>query len=118
MLRGTRPTPPFRRLARACARGRFARAQPPRFPRGERSTGPFALSRSNPPQGGKVKDLWLRLSCVLVASVLATGGAEAEPQWREYAYADQQFAVSFPAEPTVATVALNAPDGGNVSEKI
>ena len=40
----------------------------------------------------------------------------AEPQWREYVYADQQFAAAFPAEPSVVTV--EAGDPGGVTEKI
>lgn len=53
----------------------------------------------------------------LVGAVVA-GDAEAEPQWREYAYADQQFAVSFPAEPSVTTIPFQTPDGTRVTEKI
>lgn len=34
--------------------------------------------------------------------MLVTGHAGAEPQWREYAWANAQFAVSFPAPPSVA----------------
>jgi hypothetical protein len=47
-----------------------------------------------------------------------SNAAKAEPQWREYAYADQQFAVSFPAEPSVTTIPLQTPDGARVTEKV
>ncbi len=30
--------------------------------------------------------------------------ADAEPQWREYTYPDQQFAASFPARPEVTKI--------------
>jgi hypothetical protein len=44
--------------------------------------------------------------------------AEAEGQWREYAYADEQFAVSFPAAPSVVTIPSPAPNGARVTEKV
>jgi len=41
--------------------------------------------------------------------------ADAQSEWREYAYADQQFAVSFPASP-VEVFSLRSPEGTAVTE--
>jgi hypothetical protein len=45
------------------------------------------------------------------AIILFPGTADAHPEWQEYVYADQQFAVSFPGEPEVAAFALRTPNG-------
>ncbi len=59
-----------------------------------------------------------RSGVLIVAIAAMAAGARAEPQWREYAYDDQQFAVSFPAQPSVMTIPLNTPDGTRVTEKV
>ena len=51
----------------------------------------------------------LRYFSAIAALMLAASRAEADPQWREYAYPDQQFAVSFPAPPSVTKI---DPDAG------
>jgi len=50
------------------------------------------------------------------AMVLFVRPAFAQSEWREYVYADQQFAVSFPAAPAVNTLPVRAPDGIAVNE--
>lgn len=44
--------------------------------------------------------------------------AEAQSQWREYAYPDQQFAATFPAPPEVIRVPFEGADGHRVSEVV
>jgi len=44
--------------------------------------------------------------------------AEAESQWREYAYPDQQFAAAFPAPPEVMRMPFEGPDGRRVTEMV
>jgi hypothetical protein len=48
--------------------------------------------------------------------ILFVRPAFAQSEWREYIYADQQFAVSLPAAPAVAAVPLRTPDGTAVNE--
>ncbi len=52
------------------------------------------------------------------ALVLLARTAYAQPEWREYVYADQQFAVSFPGAPAVVAFPLRTPDGTAVSESV
>lgn len=52
-----------------------------------------------------------------ITAALATGAA-AQSTWQEYQYADQQFAVSFPAAPTVTTVPFKTADGATVTETL
>jgi len=59
-----------------------------------------------------------RSGVLIAALILLAGGARADAQWREYAYGDQQFAVSFPAQPSVMTIPLDTPDGIRVTEKL
>ena len=49
--------------------------------------------------------------------MLATG-VEAQSTWQEYTYPDQQFAVSFPSQPTVATMPFKAANGTAVTETL
>jgi hypothetical protein len=42
--------------------------------------------------------------------VMATG-AKGQSSWQEYTYPDQQFAASFPSQPTVATMPFKAANG-------
>ena len=42
--------------------------------------------------------------------------AYAQSEWREYVYADQQFAVSFPTSPAVETFPLRSPEGTAVTQ--
>ena len=51
------------------------------------------------------------------AIVLSAGTANAQSEWREYVYPDQQFAVSFPGKPGVAAFPLRTP-GGAASESL
>jgi hypothetical protein len=44
--------------------------------------------------------------------------AEAQSQWREYAYPDQQFAAAFPAAPEVMRIPFEDADGRRVTEVI
>jgi hypothetical protein len=52
-----------------------------------------------------------------LAAVMA-GRAEAQPQWREYAYPDQQFSAAFPAPPEVMRVPFEGVDGRRVTEVV
>lgn len=54
---------------------------------------------------------------IAVAALLATT-ATAQSTWQEYTYPDQQFAVSFPAEPTVTTSSFNTASGATAPETI
>jgi hypothetical protein len=44
--------------------------------------------------------------------------AEAESQWREYAYSDQQFAAAFPAAPEVAWIPFESAGGRRVMKVV
>jgi hypothetical protein len=44
--------------------------------------------------------------------------AEAQSQWREYAYPDQQFAAAFPAAPEVMRIPFEDADGRRVTEVV
>jgi hypothetical protein len=44
--------------------------------------------------------------------------AEAESQWQEYAYPDQQFAAAFPAPPEVVRIPFEGADGRRVTEVV
>ena len=59
-------------------------------------------------------------SWIIVAVFTATlgGSAVAQSTWQEYTYPDQQFAVSFPAEPTVSAVSYLAADGKMLPETL
>jgi hypothetical protein len=55
-----------------------------------------------------------------IAALLAViaSRAEAQSQWREYAYPKQQFAVAFPAPPEVMNIPSEAADGRRVTEMV
>jgi hypothetical protein len=46
-----------------------------------------------------------------VAAICLAGSPAAAQEWKEYAYPDYAFTVSFPAEPTVETTTYEAADG-------
>jgi hypothetical protein len=52
----------------------------------------------------------------LALTAILTGPAAAQSTWQEYTYPDQQFAVSFPSQPTVTTMPFKAADGTTVME--
>ena len=55
------------------------------------------------------------IACILAlsaASGLAASGPAAAQSWKQYAYPDYAFAVSFPANPETETTTYPAPDGG------
>jgi hypothetical protein len=54
---------------------------------------------------------------LVLAAFVATRAA-AQSQWREYVYPDQQFAVSFPAEPAMAAVPSDSADGPRATERV
>jgi hypothetical protein len=61
----------------------------------------------------------LRIVAGIVALVAVIAGrAEAESQWREYAYPDQQFAATFPAPPEVMRIPFDGPGGRRVTEVV
>ena len=62
----------------------------------------------------------MRRIALLVAALLAViaSGAEAQSQWREYAYPDQQFAASFPAPPEVLRLPFEGAGGRRVTEAV
>ena len=51
-------------------------------------------------------------------TAILTGSAAAQSTWQEYTYPNQQFAVSFPAEPTVTTASFHTANGATVPETI
>jgi hypothetical protein len=54
----------------------------------------------------------------LAAAALLSTSAAAQSTWQEYTYPDQQFAVSFPAQPIVETKPFKAADGTTVTETV
>jgi hypothetical protein len=59
-------------------------------------------------------------SLIFVAALLASlaGSATAQSTWQEYTYPDQQFAVSFPAQPAVAAAQYRLADGTMLPETL
>ena len=53
---------------------------------------------------------------ITAAVALIAHAAQAQSEWREYVYADQQFAMSFPYEPAVTASRLEIPEGNTVRE--
>jgi hypothetical protein len=53
---------------------------------------------------------------VLVAVIASR--AEAQSQWREYAYPDQQFTAAFPAPPEVVRIPFESADGRTATEVV
>jgi hypothetical protein len=55
----------------------------------------------------------MRRIALLIPALVAVvaSRAEAESQWREYSYADQQFAAAFPAPPEVTRIPFEGADG-------
>src|SRR5882672_2058571 len=54
---------------------------------------------------------------VVLVAVIASR-AEAESQWREYAYPDQQFTAAFPAPPEVMRIPFEGADGRTATEVV
>ena len=52
----------------------------------------------------------------LIAAIISP--AEADTGWREYAYADQQFAAAFPAPPKVAKIPFESDDGRKATKTV
>lgn len=57
------------------------------------------------------------IAITATVAILA-GYAAAQSTWQEYTYPDQQFAVSFPAEPAITAQSYKAADGMMVPETI
>jgi hypothetical protein len=55
---------------------------------------------------------------IAAAAVALMTGAKAQSTWQEYTYPDQQFAVSFPSQPTVTTMPFKVADGTSVMETV
>jgi hypothetical protein len=61
----------------------------------------------------------LRIVAGIAALVAVVASrAEAQSQWREYTYPDQQFAAAFPAPPEVMRVPFESADGRRVTEVV
>jgi hypothetical protein len=56
------------------------------------------------------------LAAALVAVIAS--GAEAQSQWREYTYPDQQFSAAFPAPPEVTRIPFEDADGRRATEVV
>jgi hypothetical protein len=59
----------------------------------------------------------MRLIACILAMVVGSGAAAAQG-WKEYAYPDYAFTVSFPADPKVETTTYQAPDGRAVEAHV
>jgi hypothetical protein len=63
----------------------------------------------------------MRLIAFILAAWAASGlsaGPAAAQSWKEYAYPDYAFAVSFPAEPKIEATTYQAPDGRTVPARV
>ncbi|HMI97762.1 MAG TPA: hypothetical protein VK479_14705 [Micropepsaceae bacterium] len=62
----------------------------------------------------------MRRIAFLIAALVAViaSRAEAESQWREYAFQDQQFAAAFPAPPEVMRIPFESASGRRVREVV
>lgn len=58
----------------------------------------------------------MRLPFALPLIVALWASAAQADEWKEYAYPDLGFAVSFPADPMIETLPYKAPDGSGASE--
>jgi hypothetical protein len=59
-----------------------------------------------------------RVLVFATAAIALATGAEAQSTWQEYTYPEQQFAVSFPSQPTVTTMPFKAANGAAVTETL
>jgi hypothetical protein len=59
-----------------------------------------------------------RVLVFATAAIALATGAEAQSTWQEYTYAEQQFAVSFPSQPTVTTMPFKAANGAVVTKTL
>jgi hypothetical protein len=62
----------------------------------------------------------MRRIALLIAALVAgiASRADAQSQWREYAYPDQQFAAAFPAPPEVMRIPFESADGRRATEMV
>jgi hypothetical protein len=62
----------------------------------------------------------MRRIAFLIAALVAViaSRADAQSQWREYAYPDQQFSAAFPAPPEVMRIPFEGDDGRRVTEVV
>ena len=51
-------------------------------------------------------------------TTILTSPVQAQSTWQEYTYPDEQFAVSFPSQPTMVTMPFKAADGTAVTETL
>jgi hypothetical protein len=58
------------------------------------------------------------VAAIAALAAVTASGAEAQPQWREYAYPDQQFAAAFPASPEIMRIPFEGADGRRVTEVV
>ena len=59
-----------------------------------------------------------RIAVTVALAAILTSPVRAQSSWQEYSYPDQQFAVSFPGEPTVTTLSLRSPEGTALPETL
>jgi len=75
---------------------------------------------SKPPSSGQFdsgKKSKMRLIAFIAAALVASTPAFAQ-SWKEYAYPDYAFTVSFPAEPKIETKPYEIPDGRSVEAQV
>src|ERR1700687_1810500 len=61
----------------------------------------------------------LRIAVGIAALIAVIASrAEAQSQWREYAYPDQQFAAAFPAPPDIMRIPAEDADGRRMTEMV
>src|SRR5882672_9509370 len=60
----------------------------------------------------------LRIVAGIALVAVIASRAEAQSQWREYAYPDQQFAATFPAPPEVMRIPFEGAGGRGVTEVV
>src|SRR5258708_5351699 len=78
---------------------------------------PNSLSRAN--NCGCQSDGMRRIAFLISALIAVVASrADAESQWREYAYPDQQFSAAFPAPPEVMRIPFEGDDGRRVTEVV
>ena len=60
----------------------------------------------------------MRVAVLSAAWVLISTAAGAQSSWQEYAYPEQQFAVSFPGEPSIQKLPVKMPEGATAVETL
>jgi len=60
----------------------------------------------------------MRVVALCIACALMSAAAAAQSSWQEYAYPEQQFAISFPGEPSIQKLPVKTVEGATAPETL